>query len=232
MNLLKLFERLALGELSNLSISQEGVAIAEKDYPKLVNYTNEGLEKLYTRFILKEKALLIEQHSYITNYHLIPRYSQSMGQNPKDVKYILDQHCASFTGDLIKILEVYDVNGCKRVLNDAECYESLFTPQPHTLQVPNPVQGEPLNVTYQAAHKKLLVADLKYEIEIPSYMEMLLQFYVAYKVYCNMNGQENNAKGQEYLASYETGCLEIENKDLVNGTISTTNTKFHKRGWV
>jgi hypothetical protein len=233
MNLLDLFKRLSLGELSNLSLGNDGAGtIDESNYEKLIGYTNDALLKLYTRFVLKEKDLILEQQAYITNYHLIPRFSKAKGTNPKDVHYIQDLHCAPFEGDLIRILEVYDAFGCRRVLNDAESFGSLFTPQPHVLQVPNPVQDEPLSISYQASHKQLTVSDLEDQIEIPSYMDNLLRNYVAYKVYCDMNGQENMVKGQEYLATYESGCLDIENKDLVNGTISTTNSKFGKRGWV
>ncbi|QWY83539.1 putative tail protein [Rhizobium phage RHph_X2_28B] len=233
MNLLDLFKRLSLGELSNLSLGNDGAGtIDEGNYDKLIGYTNDALQKLFTRFILKENSLILELQAHITNYHLIPRFAQSSQDNAKDIQYIMDLHCAPFKGDLIKILEVFDAYGCRKVLNDAESYGSLFTPQPHVLQVPNPVQGEPLSVSYQASHKVLSSAELHDQIEIPSYMENLLRTYVAYKVYCDMNGQENIVKGQEYLAAYEAGCTDIETKDLVNGTISTTNTKFAKRGWV
>lgn len=233
MNLLELFQRLSLGELSNLSIGNDGSGtIDDKDHQKLINYANEGLLKLYTRFILKEKDVLIEQYDHITNYHLIKRFSKSLNQGSKDTLYIQDLHCASFEGDLIKILEVWDAYGCRRPLNDAESYNSVFTPQPHVLQIPNPKEGEPLSVTYQAAPKELIKTDLDVDIEVPFTMENALQKYVAYAVFCNMNGQENIAKGQEYLAQYESYCLDIENKDLVNQTVSNTATRFHKRGWV
>lgn len=232
MTLEELFSKLSRGELSNLAMSSEGSGeIVENKTEQLINYTNEGLLKLYSRFILKESELMIEQQAHITQYHMLPKYTQSNGSS-KVIRYILDLHCAPFTGDLIKILRVFDLTGCERPMNDEESYNSVYTPQPHVLQVPYPIQGEPLSVSYQAKHKILSVADMDDVIDIPSTLEIPLQNYVAYKVFCHMNGQENIAKGQEFLSSYEADCMEIENKDLLNGTKANTPTRFNRRGWV
>lgn len=233
MTLDELFSKLSRGELSNLAMSSEGSGeIVDASIEKLINYTNEGLLKLYSRFVLKESELMIEQQAHITQYYLTPKHAMSKGPSEKIPRYIMDLHCASYTGDLIKILRVYDLTGCEKPLNDEESYSAVYTPQPHVLQVPYPVQGEPLSITYQAKHKIISVADMDDQLDIPSTLEMPLQNYVAYKVFCHMNGQENVVKGQEFLQSYEAECLEIENKDLVNGTKSNTPTRFNRRGWV
>lgn len=232
MTLEELFSKLSRGELSNLSISGEGSGeIAEDHIQQLIDYTNEGMLKLYSRFVLREDDLMIEQQAHITQYHLLPKFTQSHGSS-KVTKYILDVHCAPFNGDLIKILRVFDLNGCERPLNDEESYSSVYTPQPHVLQVPYPIQGEPLVISYQAKHRELATSDMKDVLDLPSTLEIPLQNYIAYKVFCHMNGQENIAKGQEFLSSYEADCLEIENKDLVNGSKSNTPTRFNRRGWV
>lgn len=232
MKLEDLFQRLSRGELSNLALGNEGTGtIDETNQPKLIDYTNDGLLRLYSRFLLKEKDVLIEQQAHVTNYHLIPRFSRA-GAPTDTTRYIMDLHCSTFTGDLIKILEVYDSFGRARILNDKECYESLYTPQPHVLQVPYPCAGEALSVSYQASHRVMGITDLKVQIEVPLFLEAALQTYVAHKVYSHMNGQENVAKSQEYAAGFEALCAEVEQKDLVNNTFATTNTKFQKRGFV
>ena len=47
-----------------------------------------------------------------------------------------------------------------------------------------------------------------------------------------MNTQESTAKSQEHLATYEAICAEAIDRDLVNTSISSTNTSFEKRGFV
>ncbi|AZO48056.1 hypothetical protein [Mesorhizobium sp. M4B.F.Ca.ET.058.02.1.1] len=93
-------------------------------------------------------------------------------------------------------------------------------------------------MTYQASHRKLDDRIdgpnplLDQEIEIPIYLENPLRLFVAYKVFCHMNGQENIVKSQEYLGAYEAACLEVEQRDLVNQTFSTSHSKLEQRGFV
>jgi hypothetical protein len=55
---------------------------------------------------------------------------------------------------------------------------------------------------------------------------------VACKIYGDMNGQENMVKSQEQMSVFEGICAEAIDRDLVNTSSSSTNTKFHQRGWV
>lgn len=232
MKLEELFSRLSRDELSNLSIGNEGRGyIKEEDVPKLVAYVNDGLLQLFSRFVLNEKQLLIEMVRHITNYHLIPKYAESTGAMV-DWPYIKDLPDEPFKGDVIRILEVHDSLGRKLPLNDKEDPNSLFTPKPLMLQVPRPLAGQSLAVLYQARHEPLDDEDLEQEINLPFTLEGALQSYVAYKVYNNMNGQENTLKAQEHRANYESICLGIQERDLVNETFSTSHDKLHNRGFV
>ncbi|AZO48057.1 hypothetical protein [Mesorhizobium sp. M4B.F.Ca.ET.058.02.1.1] len=104
MKIVDLFRQLSFGELSNLAISESGSGqiILEKR-PQLVQYTNDALLAIYSRFLLSEKDLLIELVNQITNYHLIPKYAETSGSDV-DWPYIKDLPDEPFTGDLIKIL--------------------------------------------------------------------------------------------------------------------------------
>lgn len=239
MKLVDLFRQLSFGELSNLAISKEGSGeIVEEKRPQLVQYVNDGLLALHSRFLLAEKDVLIEQIDSVTFYHLSRKYAVTSNSDAQ-WHYIKDLPEDPFQEDLIKILSVFDVNtGCKRELNDTGNPVSLFTPQPNILQVPCPVTGEALCVIYQASHSKLDDRIdgpknlLDQSIDLPAYLKNPLQLYVAHKVFSHMNGQENVAKSQEYLASFETACLEVEDRDLVNQTFHTTHNKFKQRGFV
>lgn len=232
----KLFERLSYAELSNLSISGEGSGtIIPAGIPKIINYINEALVKLYGRFILSTKQLIIEEQEHITNYHLIRKFAETNTENIQDYPYIKDLPDEPFTEDVIKILEVYDVHGCLYALNDMGNCNSLFTPAPQILQIPNPVTARMITVVYQARHPVILPPvdnNQSQEIDIPFVLEEALQAYIASKVYSNMNGQENILKAQEQLAKYESVCGEVETFDLTNNTISTTTYKLEIRGFV
>lgn len=232
MKLEELFSRLSYGELSNLSIGNEGRgSIKEEDIPKVTAHVNDGLLRLYSRFMLSTKQLLIEQVRHITNYHLIPKYAESTGSDV-EWPYIKDLPDEPFLGDVIRILEVHDSVGREYVLNDKDDPNSLFTPAPQLLQVPTPKAGQALAILYQARHINLDNDDLDQEIFIPFVLEGALQSFVAYKIYSHMNGQDNQVKGQEHLNTYEGICGDVETRDLVNATFATSHHKLQERGFV
>lgn len=232
MKLEELLSRLSYAELSNLSIGNEGRgSIKEEDIPKLVAHVNDGLVRIYSRFVLSTKQLLIEQVRHITNYHLIPKYAESTGANVP-WPYIKDLPDEPFKGDVIRILEVHDSMGREYVLNDKDDPNSLFTPAPQLLQVPTPKAGQSLAVLYQARHDYLENDDLEQEIFIPFVLEGALQAFVAYKVFSHMNGQENQIKSQEHLSTYDGICSDVEERDLVNATFATSHHKLEERGFV
>jgi hypothetical protein len=234
MRIQELFRLLSYGELSNLDLSGEGSGTIKKErYPQLINYINEGLLKLYSRFPLLQKDLIIELRSDITIYPLKLEYAESVGSNV-EYPFIKDRPGKEFTGDVIKILEVHSSCGSEYTLNDKGNPHSLFTPQPDVLQVPYPKAGIALGVQYQARHPKLLDTGSKIlaqNIELPFFLESALQNYVAHKVYGHMNGAENTAKSQEFQVNFERLCADIEQKDLVNQTFSTTQSKLEMRGF-
>ena len=232
MKLKDLLSRLSFAELSNLSIGNEGQGtIKEEDIPKLVAHVNDGLVRIYSRFVLCTKQLLIEQVQHITNYHLIAKYAES-AEADVPWPYIKDAPGNIFTGDVIRILEVHDVMGREYVLNDKDDPTSLFTPAPQLLQVPNPKAGKCLAVLYQARHDYIENDDLEQEIVIPFVLEGALQAFVAYKVFSHMNGQENQVKSQEHLNTYDGICTDVEERDLVNATFATSHHKLENRGFL
>lgn len=239
MRISELFRRLSYGELSNLSLSNNGSGeIKEEKHPQLIQHTNEALLRLYSRYILLEKEVIIEQVENLRNYPLRLQYAVSSGSN-EEHHFIKDNWTYPFHGDVIRILAVYDSCG-QLPLNDEGKCDSLFLPQPDMLQVPVPVTGQPLHIIYQARHPKLrdTVAEgrpdslLAQDIDIPFFLEGALQAYVAHKVYGNMNTQENILNSQKYKAQYEEICAGVDQQDLLNQSYSTTRYKLEMRGFV
>ncbi|QIG67792.1 virion structural protein [Rhizobium phage RHph_Y38] len=233
MNLGELFTKLSHTHLSNLAIGSDGAGTVPTDKrAQLISHINESLLRIFTRFVLYEKSLILETTSSRVNYPLEARYAQSSGSDEAH-KYIMDLNPSErFTGDVLKILEVYNNFGARFVLNDVEDFWSLFTPQPNVLQVPHPQNGQAFAVQYQARHPIIAPnATNDFPLLVPAYLEGALTSCVGAAVIGSMNGQDNLLKQQSLMAEYEGICLDIESKDLPNLTVSTTNTKFAKRGF-
>ena len=234
MKIEELFQNLSYAELSNLSISNEGSGeIAAPKHNALVGYTNSALLALYSRFVLREGQVPLRCKSHITTYRMESRYS-TIGHvvGSTDPVYIEDSVAHPFEDDFIKVLGVYGPGGCRKSINDQDDPNGVFTPQPAVLQIPYPVEGQVLNIIYQARHKKLEFGDLNQEVDVPAVLETALTSYIAHMVFTFMNGQENAAKAAEYLTKYEIACTEVEKNDLVNNSASGNHTKFCKRGFV
>lgn len=230
----ELFQKLSYGEFSNLSLSSEGSgSIAAGKKGKVVDYLNSALTKLYSRFVLAEKMILIEQVAGIEDYRLSSKFAVSNVSAPPGTElYIKDSLSDPFEDDLIKVLAVYDAAGTTLPLNDPDDPASVFTPKPLVLQVVDAIDGAPLQVIYQAKHVLIPDGDDDAEIEIPDVLEMALRAYVAHLGYFHMNGQEHAAKANDYLSIYESECQMVEQFDLVGASPNFSGIRFIKRGFV
>lgn len=229
--------QLAFGELGNLSAISDAVAgtIKTPALPKITNYTNEALLKLYSRFVLKENDLLLQLYPHITYYHLIPRFAVSYtptgSVDNEPIRYILDTNYEPFADELLKVLSIHDMDGCKVPLNDENDDRSVFSPQDKLLQVPNPEDNTYLNLRFQQRHTKIQ-AVLSEEIVVPDVLMTALTSYIAYKTFSHMNSDNSTAKAQEFLALYERECDAVVANDLVGSSVSQTNSRFDRGGWV
>ena len=161
MNLQEFCKRLANGRLSNTNLIEDnnGLIIKVTHRPKVIDAINEGLIRLYTRFILNQKDVVICLRDHITSYRLNSLYSETLyPQDGVEIPYILDLPGEVFVNDVLKILSVYDYDGCELPLNDATNCKSVFTPKYDVVQVPEPIIGKLINVVYQAKHTLLIAA--------------------------------------------------------------------------
>ena len=233
MNVTELFRRLSYEKLGNLAMAADGTGtIVDDQKPKVIAHANSGLLRLYSRYVLKESDVFIQQQEHITNYHFQTKFAMNGEPCEGVVKYIFDKPNEVFQADLIKILAAVDSLGNGHTLNDIDDSESYFTPQPNILQIPRPVQGRMTNVIYQARHPVLSYTDMDACIELPVVLEEALLSWITAQIYMGMNGQENMAKGQEQLVMYEAVCAEVTERDMVNSSSSQTGCKFRDRGFV
>lgn len=231
MKLEELFRNLSYSELSNLAIGNEGAGyIDSANISKMVLLTNQSIATLYTRFILCTKELVIQSNDHMAFYYLRPEFARS-NPAPAHNKYIIDSELEPYTGDIIRVLRVFNEIGKELPINDAEQYASVFTPQFDCIQLSHPCNDDVFSIEYQANHPILNDTDLQQEIRIPFFLEEALQAHIAYKVFSSMAGQENSSKAAEHFQRYENICIDVLEKDLVNTSISTTNIKAYKWGW-
>ena len=236
MNVQELFQQLSYGELSNLSMAQQVPGqISADQQAKVLMAVNDALKRLYSRFVLSEKDIIIELQAGVTNYHLLSRYAESayIPGGQISYPYIKDLTKEPFKEDVIRILSVFSSTGHELPLNDVNHSASVFTPQLNVLQVPYPVQGQAIAVLYQALPEKLLIENYpSQQILIPDTLEEALKAYVGYKIFAAINSQEATVKAADFLGIYESICSEVEAKDLVSNSVSSTNRRFAMGGWI
>lgn len=231
MNLLDLYQSLALGELSNLALSVEGT-ILEEERLKIVLHANEGLKRLYTRFLLKESDLYLDQRGHLTTYSLSSKYAVSNYSAGAGHSFYINDIGNPFKDDVLRVLSAWNRLGEEVPLNKAHLWDSIFTPQPTVLQIPHPGEGKPLTIHYQAAHPKLSVDRPQEVIELPEFLMSALSKFIASEVFTNMTTQESTAKAAEHLSKFEAICVDAVELDLVSTGGSTSGIRFIKNGWV
>lgn len=231
MNLPELYRLLALGELTNLAMSVDST-ILEEERAKIVVHANEGLKKLYTRFLLKETDLYLDLFGHITTYNLTSKHAQSNYDPNIRRSFYINDLGSPFEDDVLRVLSVWNRLGEPVPLNRQDLWHSVFTPQPTVLQIPHPGEGAPLTVHYQAAHPKLSVDDDDADIELPEFLVGALTKFIASEVYSNMNTQESTVKAGEFASKFESICVDAIALDLVSTGGSTSGTRFIKNGWV
>lgn len=235
MNLQDFCKKLANGRLSNTSmvVDSGGLIIKVAQRQKVIDAINEGLIRLYTRFILSEKDVVISLRDHITSYRLNSLYSESLyPQDGVEIPYILDLPGEVFSDDVIKVLAVYNHDGCELPLNNSTNVKSVFTPRFDVVQVPEPKTGELMNVVYQAKHILLTVADPLEEITLPDTLYGALEAYVAHLLFADINSDDAKIRSDKQLAKYEQICGDVILTDTISLTNIQSNIKFQNRGWI
>lgn len=234
MTLNELFTRLSYGVLSGLSQGGEGSgAIPDVFQPKIATFVNTSLVALYGRFNLLEREVIVRAYSTVHEYHLERKFA--LMDNTIGPKYIEDYPGNLFTGDVMKILQVFTSYGEELTLNDPGDPTSLYTPGGCTLLVPAAVTNDTYHILYQAKHPRITAGtpvSLTQEIYLPEILVPALEAHVAYQVISPMNGPEHTQKAAEHLARYEMLCGEVDQKDLVSTSLVETHTKLEDRGFI
>lgn len=224
------FRDLSYGPLSGLVIGSEGsgtIATAQQD--RVVGLLNQGLKRIYTRFVLSRKDLVLRDIEDVQSYPLLRKHAES---DPEETaKFIVDTAEDPYLGDLLRVLSVKDEDGVELFLNMQGCKDALSTPKTNTLRIPEPEGGKLYSVHYQAAHALLEGTDQGQGIYLPEPLYEALEAFVAHKITRAMAGEENRRQSSELFGTYEGICEDFDRKDQGTASQNAEHTKLELRGF-
>ena len=233
-------KQLARGTLRNtaLAVLSSGSASHQDEFAQVCSLIDDGLMRLYSRYVIKEKHVIVEMQPGVTFYHLKSMYSLT-GANPMLVPrpYIMDSVNEPFLDDVIRVLTVFDSAGNRRPLNDQSYANSIFTPQADVIQNMYPKDLEALGIAYQAKPVSVLVDSggswaEDTEFYLPDCLIPALSSYIAFLYLHGIGTAEAVTLAMTHNRIYEDVCAEVDRMDLVNQSLSCTNVRFSSNGWI
>lgn len=201
-----LLKKLSYSELSNMNIGTDGVGhIDEAEHEKIIIYINDGLNVLFTRYILR---ILVEPTTGLTT-DLSEKY------------------------DLVKVIQIQDVFGKDYAIDGDYNYGFRVTPF-NQIQYKGIIYNPDELIFYQALHDKLDMGSdyLNQIIRIPYFIEKPLQAFVASEIYKNMNNENTIAISQNHMNTFLELCNLIDSKGLAETDVHFENTKLYDRGFI
>ncbi len=116
-------------------------------------------------------------------------------------------------------------------INDINCDESVFTPQPFVLHIPNPEAGREYSIMQTVTPPYITKENIDtVDIIVPPQLLECIVNYAAYRAYKSMNGDEQSEIGS-HLKAYIYSSKEVLRKGMVNYSM-VTNLKGPQGGFV
>jgi len=198
--------------LKNTELKQ---IVVGEDENQIIALMNLGLIEIYGKFSILQEEQLIQVTAGRTRYRL-----QDNSQKVLQVYY----------RDINKNPPLGNDEFIEIPLNDINCDESVFTPQPYVLHIPNPDEGRVYSVMQVVTPPFITKSNIDTVDLIfpPQFLDPFVN-YVAYRAYKSMNGDEKTEIGSHWRA-YMSSCNEVYKKGLVQYTMMT-NTKTTDRGF-
>jgi len=207
MRLKELFDILKNTELKQIIIGE--------DDQQVLDLLNLSLIEVYGKFnILQEEQIIVIEEGR-TRYRLQDNSQRVLQVYYRDIK----KNPLMGEDAFIEI-----------PINDINCEESVFTPQPYVLHIPNPDAGRIYSVMQTVVPPYLTKENIDTVDFLipPQYIDPIMN-YAGYRGYKSMNGDENSEIGSHYRA-YMQSCNEVYKKGMVNYSM-LTNTKLTERGF-
>ena len=242
MILTDIFRDMTYGELSNIFTGGYLPDEAESQpdpvkYAELLSAVNLGLKQLYKEFFLRSEEHYIQCSEEKSVYKLHIDYAQTNTSSPIDIadRYIMDTADNPFTGNLLKIEEVYDEDGVKLTLNNPNDELSVFTPTYNSIQVPYPEDGMTIAVQFRASHPPIVYTGVTFdpdsvEVELPNSLHDALLYYVAARI-LRPKGGDRVMEADNYYQLYKDAVQTVKNEGLEVQSEADIG-RFDTNGWV
>ena len=205
-----------LKEIYNILVNTElRQIVVGEDEEQVIALMNLALIEVYGKFAILQEEQVINVIPGQTRYSL-----QANSQKVLQVLY----------RDLIQDPLLGNDAYTEVPVNDINCDESVFTPQPHTLHIPNPENGRVYSVMQIVTPPYITKENInKLDMNVPEQFLEPILYYAAYRGYKSMNGDQQTEIGS-HLQTYMASCAEVYKKGLAQTPIYT-NTKLTDRGW-
>lgn len=234
MKIKRIIEHLEAGVLSKVNLGGNiEVGITPYNYPTIISAIELGLIELAQTFNLRQREVIIKQEDHIKVYELDIKYAVTNTQSTEPYKYIKDSVDNPFTGDILRIEEVYDELGNKFSLNDDSDPDSLYTPSVMSIQVSKPNAENSLSVIYSAGVTELRKTGpnlLDQEVYLPSALLQPMLMFVAAQVTLGKDSLEAKNESMVYERRYREAVALAMNfgAKVADGT---TNMNVERNRW-
>ena len=198
--------------LKNTELKQ---IIVGEDDQQVLGFMNLALIEVYAKFAILQEEQIIRVEEGKTRYRLQDNSQKVLQVFMRDLKK-----------NPLKGFDAYKEVG----INDINDDESIYTPQPYVMHIPNPNEGREYSVLQIVTPPYITKKNIgKVDFIIPpQYLSSVLN-YAAYRAYKSMNGDEQSEIGSHYKA-YMISCKEVLKNGLHNYSV-LTNVKLTDRGF-
>lgn len=208
MTLEELFKKLSYGELSNLVHAVDGGAIKKDKQNQVLNFVNEGLLRLHTRFPLIQS----EEFVTMTGAEMTHPFPSA---------------------DVLQLLSIVTAYGESLTFGNQSVPGTLFVHE-RIIYFPVFPTGLELQLTYQKRHPVLdeieADADLQQVVDLQEELHEALTAYVAAKLFGNIQTPEARISARSYGQRFNEVIAEAMQAGVLPGEI-LTGSKFETRGW-
>lgn len=221
MTLQDLFDQLAIGELAQIGLSNQGQGIELENQKKILAHVNLGLAELHTRFHLREKTKLVRKRVGFSKYIIDdPVFTK--------LEKVFFREKDKETGEYKNIELAIDQDGRE---------DSVFTPTWNVLEIPDTLGEGDYLIKYRAKHDPLLKEWLdvlgadKIALPVPPTHVYPLELFIAAQLLTPMGFDGDMHEGNNYSMKFERACNELVNKGFRRQQETETH-KFVNNGWV
>lgn len=219
------FDSLAYGELSALSLATNG-QIDRADMPRLVNIINRGVLDLHKKFTLKRGVLTLKPDGSVRH---------DISSLDKTAFEVLSIHGESATPS---IFEVEQVNHPKYLRSDIPLCYMLMSPT--IIRFNHPLnESITYTVEYKAGPTPVVVSNFetvephKVEVDLPiAYLEALSLFVASRVIAPIANNLGNPQESMNYQAMYEQACQALTVQGLDVEEVAHDQDRFYRNGFI